>query len=78
MVWSREPVLLVPRSVQEGRAAPVLTPFADDGVFYIGGRGGQRVFVLTRQRAVIVRIGRVRNDFDDGKFVNAFIAALQP
>ena len=78
MVWSREPVLLVPRSVQEGRAAPVLTPFADDGVFYIGGRGGQRVFVLTRQRAVIVRIGRVRNDFDDGKFVNAFIEALQP
>jgi CubicO group peptidase (beta-lactamase class C family) len=78
MVWSGEPVLLVPRSVQAGRAAPVLTPFAEDGVFYIGGRGGQRVFVLTRQRAVIVRIGRVRNDVDDGKFVNAFIAALQP
>lgn len=78
MVWSREPVLLVPRSVQAGRAAPALTPFAEDGVVYIGGRGGQRVFVLTRQRVVIVRIGRVRNDFDDGKFVNAFIAALQP
>ncbi len=78
MVWAREPVLLVPRSVQAGRTAPELTPFTDDGVYYIGGRGGQRVFVLTRQRAVIVRIGRVRNDFDDGKFINAFIEALQP
>jgi CubicO group peptidase (beta-lactamase class C family) len=43
---------------------------------YAGGRGGQRVYVLPNERAVVVRIGRIRNDFDDGKFLNPFIAAL--
>jgi CubicO group peptidase (beta-lactamase class C family) len=76
MFWLREPVALVPRSVAGDRPLPKPTAFASDGVVYFGGRGGQRVYVLTRQNAVVVRIGRIRNDFDDGLFLNPFIAAL--
>ena len=76
MFWLREPVALVPRSVAGDRPLPKPTAFASEGVVYIGGRGGQRVFVLPQQRAVVVRIGRIRNDFDDGAFLNPFIEAL--
>ena len=76
MFWLREPVALVPRSVAGDRPLPEPTAFASDGVVYFGGRGGQRVYVLPRQSAVVVRIGRIRNDFDDGLFLNPFIAAL--
>lgn len=76
MSWFLEPTSLVPRSVAGDRPLPKPTPFAATGVVYAGGRGGQRVYVLPQQRAVVVRLGRIRNDFDDGKFLNPFIAAL--
>jgi hypothetical protein len=69
-------VALVPRSLR-GAPPPVLTAFAEPGVAYIGGRGGQRVYVVPSQRAVVVRIGRIRNDFDDGRFLNPFIDAMR-
>lgn len=76
MSWLLEPVALVPRSLRN--APPVaLTPFAEAGVAYIGGRGGQRVYVVPGQDAVVVRIGKIRNDFDDGQFLNPFIDALK-
>lgn len=75
MHWLLEPVALVPRSQGGGpRVAP--TPFASRDIVYAGGRGGQRVYVLPTERAVVVRIGRIRNDFDDGLFLNPIIAAL--
>lgn len=76
MSWLLEPVALVPRSLRN--APPVaLTPFAEAGVAYVGGRGGQRVYVVPGQDAVVVRIGKIRNDFDDGRFLNPFIDALK-
>ena len=75
MSWLLEPVALIPRSL--AASTPKLTPFADPEVVYIGGRGGQRVYVLPGQCAVVVRIGRIRNDFDDGRFLNPFIDALK-
>lgn len=76
MSWMLEPTPLIPRS-QTTRPNPP-TAFATRGVVYIGGRGGQRVYVLPQQRAVVVRLGRIRNDFDDGRFLNPFIEALSP
>jgi hypothetical protein len=76
MSWFLEPTSLVPRSVAGDRPLPVPTAFDAKGVVYAGGRGGQRVYVLPAQNAVVVRIGRIRNDFDDGAFLNPFIAAL--
>ena len=76
MSWFLEPTPLVPRSVAGDRPLPVPTAFDTKGVVYAGGRGGQRVYVLPQQNAVVVRIGRIRNDFDDGVFLNPFIAAL--
>lgn len=77
MSWMLEPTPLVPRSQLIDRPPPP-TAFATPGVAYIGGRGGQRVYVLPQQRAVVVRLGRIRNDFDDGRFLNPFIEALSP
>ncbi len=74
--WFIKPTPLVPSTVDMASAPATPTPFAAPGVAYAGGRGGQRVFVLPAQRAVIVRIGAMRYDFDDGKFANTFIAAL--
>ena len=76
MSWFLEPTPLVPRSVAGDRPLPVPTAFDAKGVVYAGGRGGQRVYILPAQNAVVVRIGRIRNDFDDGAFLNPFIAAL--
>jgi CubicO group peptidase (beta-lactamase class C family) len=75
--WWVEPVPLVPSNVDRARMPPQPTPFASPGTTYTGGRGGQRVFVLPAQRAVVVRIGKIRYDFDDGLFANTFAAALQ-
>ena len=77
MSWMLEPTPLIPRS-QTTDQLPAPTAFAAPGIVYIGGRGGQRVYVLPQQRAVVVRLGRLRNDFDDGRFLNPFIAALAP
>jgi len=74
--WFIKPTPLLPSTVDMSKAPAKPTPFAAPGVAYAGGRGGQRVFVLPAQRAVIVRIGKMRYDFDDGQFANAFIAAL--
>lgn len=74
--WFVKPVPLIPASVSQAQGPAKPTPFAAPGVAYAGGRGGQRVFVLPAQRAVVVRIGRIRYDFDDGQFANTFISAL--
>jgi len=77
MSWWLEPAALVARSQASERPSPPST-FDTSGVVYMGGRGGQRVYVMPQQRAVVVRLGRIRNDFDDGRFLNPFIAALSP
>lgn len=74
--WWLEPVPLGPATTGPAQPPAKPTPFAAPGVAYAGGRGGQRVYVLPAQRAVVVRIGRIRYDFDDGQFANAFINAL--
>jgi CubicO group peptidase (beta-lactamase class C family) len=52
------------------------TPFAVPGVVYAGARGGQRVYAIPSRRAVVVRFGAMRYDFDDGAFLNPFLEAL--
>ncbi|MFO1455228.1 MAG: serine hydrolase [Steroidobacteraceae bacterium] len=74
--WWVEPTPLIPSNVDRSRAPAHPTPFAHPGTVYTGGRGGQRLFVLPAQRAVVVRIGKMRYDFDDGVFANTFAAAL--
>lgn len=74
--WWIKPTPLGPATSGPAQPPAQTTPFAAPGVAYAGGRGGQRVYVLPAQRAVVVRIGRIRYDFDDGQFANAFIAAL--
>ncbi len=75
--WWIKPTPLIPSNVDASRAPAQPPPFASPGTTYTGGRGGQRVFVLPEQRAVIVRIGKMRYDFDDGVFANTFAAALE-
>ncbi len=60
-----------------GARAPAVTPFVRDDVIFAGGRGGQRVYVIPSLRAVVVRIGRIRNDYDDGAFLNPLLDALR-
>jgi CubicO group peptidase (beta-lactamase class C family) len=78
MFWFLEPTALTPRAFGTEQAPRKATPFARPGVLYAGGRGGLRVYVIPSLDAVVVRLGKLRYDFDDGEFLNAFIAALAP
>ena len=59
-----------------GSRPATVTPFSREDVLFAGGRGGQRVYVIPSLRTVVVRIGRIRNDFDDGAFLNPLLEAL--
>ena len=55
---------------------PMSAPFAADDVFYLEGRGGQRVYVVPSRELVVVRQGKVRMDWDDAAFLNNLITAV--
>jgi CubicO group peptidase (beta-lactamase class C family) len=74
--WVLAPTPLGPRSGPAGSPPPTPAPFAAPGVFYGGGRGGQRVYVIPSLDAVVVRFGRIRGDFDDAAFLNPVLQAL--
>jgi CubicO group peptidase (beta-lactamase class C family) len=74
--WFRRATALGPRPAGAAQAPLVPTDFQRGDVFFTGGRGGQRVYVVPSLGAIVVRIGRIRSDFDDGKFLNPFLAAL--
>lgn len=76
MYWFVKPTPLAPREFGRDRMLAVPTPFARPDVFYAGGRGGIRVYVIPSLDAVVVRLGKLRYDFDDGRFLNPFIEAL--
>ena len=58
---------------------PMSAPFAADDVFYLEGRGGQRVYVVPSRELVVVRQGEVRMEWDDAAFLNPLIeAATEP
>jgi CubicO group peptidase (beta-lactamase class C family) len=75
--WLLEPTPLIPRSVDPQLRPKTFTPFDAPDVYYAGGRGGQRVYVIPSLAAVVVRFGRIRNDFDDGAFLNPVLGALR-
>jgi len=74
--WFLQPTPLAPRSADPSRVLAQPTPFAARGVVYAGARGGQRVYAIPSRRAVVVRFGAMRYDFDDGEFLNPFLEAL--
>jgi CubicO group peptidase (beta-lactamase class C family) len=74
--WFLKPTPLAPRSADPSRVLAQATPFAAPGVVYAGARGGQRVYAIPSRRAVVVRFGAMRYDFDDGAFLNPFLEAL--
>ncbi len=75
--WLLKPTPLTPRSVAPSAAPRAAADFETPDVLYAGGRGGQRVYVIPSKRAVVVRFGRIRNDFDDGAFLNPVLRVLQ-
>ncbi len=60
------------------RGLPMSAPFAADDVFYLEGRGGQRVYVVPSRELVVVRQGEVRMEWDDAAFLNPLILAVPP
>ncbi len=76
MYWFVKPTPLAPREFGRDKMPAVPTPFARPGVFYAGGRGGLRVYVIPSLDAVVVRLGKLRYDLDDGQFLNPFLEAL--
>jgi CubicO group peptidase (beta-lactamase class C family)/alpha-beta hydrolase superfamily lysophospholipase len=51
-------------------------PFAAEDVFYLEGRGGQRVYVVPSRELVVVRQGEIRMDWDDVAFLNPLILGV--
>ena len=76
--WFVKPTPLAPRAFGSEKMPAVPTPFARPDVFYAGGRGGMRTYVIPSLDAVVVRLGKLRYDFDDGVFLNPFLEALAP
>ncbi len=76
MYWFVKPTPLAPREFGRDKMPATPTPFARPDVFYAGGRGGIRVYVIPSLDAVVVRLGKLRYDFDDGQFLNPFLEAL--
>lgn len=76
MYWFLKPTPLVPRSAGAAAVPQRVTPFTASDAVYAGARGGQRVYVIPSRRAVVVRFGAMRYDFDDGAFLNPFVTAL--
>ncbi len=74
--WFVKPTPLAPREFGREKMPATPTPFARPDVFYAGGRGGIRVYVIPSLDAVVVRLGKLRYDFDDGVFLNPFLEAL--
>jgi CubicO group peptidase (beta-lactamase class C family) len=60
------------------RGLPMSAPFAAEDVFYLEGRGGQRVYVVPSRELVVVRQGEVRMEWDDAAFLNGLITAARP
>ncbi len=77
MFWFVKPTPLAPRAFGGEKMPAAPTPFARPDVFYAGGRGGLRVYVIPSLDAVVVRLGKLRYDLDDGTFLNPFIKALE-
>lgn len=76
MYWFVKPTPLAPREFGRDRMPATPTPFARPDVHFAGGRGGLRVYVIPSLDAVVVRLGKLRNDLDDGQFLNPFLEAL--
>jgi CubicO group peptidase (beta-lactamase class C family) len=58
------------------RGLPMSAPFLADDVFYLEGRGGQRVYVVPSRELVVVRQGEIRMEWDDAAFLNGLIAGV--
>jgi len=61
-----------------GRGIPVVipakAPFAREDVVFLDGSGGQRVYVIPSENAVIVRIGAPAPEWDDSELPNLLLA----
>lgn len=58
------------------RGLRMSAPFLSDDVFYLEGRGGQRVYVVPSHELVVVRQGEIRSDWDDAAFLNGILEGV--
>jgi len=78
-VWRADPYVKERwyNAAKEGAMVPAAEPWADPGIFFFDGFGGQRVYVSRAYDLVIARLGKPRIDWDDSALPNAVIAALR-
>lgn len=74
-IWHGSPYAPVRMSDSRNpaRGLPMSAPFLADDVFYLEGRGGQRVYVVPSRQLVVVRQGVIRMDWDDAAFLNTLL-----
>ena len=51
-------------------------PFVARDIAFLGGAGGQRVYIIPSQQLIIVRTGARRSDWDDAKLPNAILRGV--
>ena len=66
------------RGVSDARHVRALQsePFVARDVVFLGGAGGQRVYIIPSRQLIIVRTGARRSDWDDAKLPNAILRGV--
>jgi CubicO group peptidase (beta-lactamase class C family) len=52
---------------------PAQVPFIVENIVYLDGAGGQRVYIVPSENAVIVRIGKISRTWDDSELPNLLL-----
>ena len=60
-------------SKPSGRIIPVSSPYLKEDVFFIEGRGGQRLYFIPSERLSIYRSGEINFAWDDAYFINLIL-----
>lgn len=58
------------------RIVPVSSPFLREDLYFIEGRGGQRLYFIPSENMSIYRSGKIDFSWDDARFVNLIIKGI--